>query len=210
MSSAICVLESCRGVKPSGCRFGLALPEGFAEELEALLAAAPLPEAFADLGRPLRHHERFRAALCACPNGCARPHAADLGLIAARDVAVDAAACTGCGACLGACPDGAVRLEDGVAVIDASRCLGCGLCAADCPAGAITAGLVTFRVLLGGRLGRRPKLGTELASRMDAQDVLGLAARCLAAHARHMRPGRRFGDIVSPQGQPGLPAWVWA
>lgn len=38
--------------------------------------------------------------------------------------------------------------------------------------------------------------------------VLALAKRCLETHARHMRPGLRFADIVFPGGQPGLPAWV--
>ena len=61
---------------------------------------------------------------------------------------VDPARCVGCGACLPACPFGALRLADRVAaaacpgsvrpdapvaVVDADACRGCGICAASCP-----------------------------------------------------------------------------
>jgi len=40
--------------------------------------------------------------------------------------------CTGCGACLEACSQGALRLENGRTEVDQSRCLFCGYCAAAC------------------------------------------------------------------------------
>jgi heterodisulfide reductase subunit A len=66
---------------------------------------------------------------------------------------VDAARCVGCGACVDACPFGALGLVDReaatlrpatvrpdaqVAVVDADVCRGCGICAASCPELAIT------------------------------------------------------------------------
>lgn len=50
---------------------------------------------------------------------------------------VDAARCTGCGACLRPGHCDAITVED-VAQVDPTACLGCGICVALCPTGALT------------------------------------------------------------------------
>lgn len=62
--------------------------------------------------------------------------------------------CTGCGACVAACPKDAVRVLDGVAHTDRTRCDACGLCVDECRAEArwvegrqVTAGEVADQVL---------------------------------------------------------------
>jgi electron transfer flavoprotein alpha subunit len=50
---------------------------------------------------------------------------------------IDANRCTQCGACLEACPFGALRLEGGTAVADMDRCTLCGACVTACPVEAI-------------------------------------------------------------------------
>lgn len=41
--------------------------------------------------------------------------------------------CIGLGDCAKVCPEKAIRMVDGVAVVNPSFCVGCGLCAAQCP-----------------------------------------------------------------------------
>jgi ferredoxin len=50
---------------------------------------------------------------------------------------VDSRRCNGCGACLDACPQQAITIQTGLAVINQQLCTGCGTCVEICPTGAI-------------------------------------------------------------------------
>jgi len=52
-------------------------------------------------------------------------------------VYVDSERCSGCGICIAACPNDAIRLVDGVASVDQERCRQCEVCLDACPEGAI-------------------------------------------------------------------------
>lgn len=45
--------------------------------------------------------------------------------------------CLGLGSCAKVCPQGAISIVDGVAVVNRKKCIGCGLCAKTCPKGII-------------------------------------------------------------------------
>ena len=51
---------------------------------------------------------------------------------------VDQDACVGCESCVGACPVGAIAVNDGKAAVDAGACVECGTCVSTCPVGAIS------------------------------------------------------------------------
>jgi len=48
--------------------------------------------------------------------------------------------CTGCGACVEACPVDAISIHDGKARIDSNICIECGVCESECAVGAICVG----------------------------------------------------------------------
>jgi ferredoxin len=50
---------------------------------------------------------------------------------------VDAEKCTGCEACVDACPSDAIEMKDGKAVVN-DNCIDCGVCVDECPVEAIS------------------------------------------------------------------------
>ncbi len=52
-------------------------------------------------------------------------------------VKIDNEKCMGCAACLSVCPVGAIKIENGKAVIG-EECIDCGVCISQCPVDAIT------------------------------------------------------------------------
>ncbi len=52
-------------------------------------------------------------------------------------IRIDRDICAGCGSCVGSCPNGAISLQDGKAVIS-DGCVSCGMCVTACPLDAIS------------------------------------------------------------------------
>ncbi len=50
---------------------------------------------------------------------------------------IDKEKCTGCGACVGACPVNVIKIENDKAVIS-DDCIDCGACVSQCPVEAIS------------------------------------------------------------------------
>jgi len=51
---------------------------------------------------------------------------------------VDKEKCVGCEACVGACPTGAIEMNDGKAFVKEADCIDCGACVGECPTEAIS------------------------------------------------------------------------
>ncbi len=49
----------------------------------------------------------------------------------------DSSKCLRCGMCVGICPFGALKLENGAIVVDHKKCTLCGLCVKACPVAAL-------------------------------------------------------------------------
>lgn len=154
----------------------------------------------------IRHHHQFRLAVASCPNGCTQPHIADFALIGFTRIGVSPDACTACGQCMDACAENALDLKNGIS-LDPSSCLGCAACARVCPEGALAAGEAAWRVLLGGKLGRHPRLAHELGI-FNLEDALTVLEKVVAVLVDRGRPGLRLGDLIEEMGREKFDALI--
>jgi anaerobic sulfite reductase subunit C len=191
-------LEACFG--PSGCPNRIAPgEEPLAEPLEQLLKGADLVGFLRSRGvEELKFHHEFRVTLADCPNACSQPQIKDVGIIAALYPAKADPPCTACEACVETCREQAVSLEGAAPSprVDFKRCLGCGQCIAACPSGTLSEGPKGYRILLGGKLGRHPRLARELPGLYDAQTVLQIVDACLRLYKSRNTRGERFGELI--------------
>jgi dissimilatory sulfite reductase (desulfoviridin) alpha/beta subunit len=190
-------IETCFG--SGGCPNPAVGSERLVERLEALLKAEDLLGFLkARVSGGLKFHHEFRVGVADCPNACSQPQIRDIGIIGACAPALTAAECSRCGACASACAEDAVSLEDASERprIDARRCLSCGQCVRACPTGTMAAGACGFRVQLGGRLGRHPRLARELPGIHSEEAVLDIVAACVRLYKARSLHGERFAHIL--------------
>ena len=151
----------------------------------------------------LKFHHEFRISLSDCPNACSRPQIVDIGIIGAARPVNGEANCTLCNACVDVCPDGAICLDqiNEQPLIDQNLCLLCGKCITSCPTGTIERSEKGFRVLLGGRLGRHPRLAMEVPGIQSGPQVLAIVENCLTFYKTHSKKGQRFSKILTSMDQ---------
>ena len=196
-------VETCFG--PSGCPNRLGEDDGLAGRIEAYLASLDLKSLLKErVCGPLKMHHEFRVSISDCPNGCSRPQIVDIGLLGACRPGVSGEPCSQCNGCVESCREGAIRLTPDSPVIDFAKCLACGHCLRACPTGTLVAAERGYRILVGGKLGRHPQLGRELAGIFPPDRALAVIKRCLALFCSHFDGHGRFGDIVNREGGAGL------
>jgi dissimilatory sulfite reductase (desulfoviridin) alpha/beta subunit len=192
-------VKACFG--QSGCPNRIDTGEDLSKRIEALLRAHNLKESMQGrVSGPLKPHHEFRVTLADCPNGCSRPQIVDIGLLSASLPKPGESPCSECEACLGACREGAITLAGSGPQFDWQRCLACGQCARICPTGAITQSLTGYRILLGGKLGRHPRLGRELSGIFSAETTLAIIETCLTHFKTENKQGERFGELLNRTG----------
>ncbi|NDY71855.1 sulfite reductase [Desulfobacter hydrogenophilus] len=189
-------IEACFGQE--GCPNSCVEKDTLTARLEALLLSEDLL-GFLQESVPgkLRFHHEFRISVSHCPNACSQPQIKDIGIIAAIYPRAKETLCNGCMSCVNVCKENAVALSNTpFPLIDTQACLGCGACIHACPTGCILSEKKGYRVLLGGRLGRHPRLARELPHLFTEAQVLEVVKACLTYYKKNSRAGQKFSALL--------------
>ena len=188
-------VEGCFG--RFGCPHALGSSERLLKEMEKILEEEGIEEFIKEKTKgKIKHHNQFRVALSECPNSCSKVHIADFGVQHIAKITENPELCTGCEKCLEACPDRAIKITNGKAKLDREMCLQCGECAKACPTGALSIEQKGYRVLIGGKLGRRPRLASVIAEFASEKEVLKLLKDTIHFYKQHCQSGERLGTIL--------------
>ncbi len=117
------------------------------------------------------YHHKIRISVSGCPNCCSKPQIADFGIVGYVSPAVNTDTCTVCGACRDVCPDTAITVKNAPPLFDRNKCQGCVKCREICPNGSIVLMDPGVRLLVGGKLGRHPRLA-QVIGEFDELDVV--------------------------------------
>jgi dissimilatory sulfite reductase (desulfoviridin) alpha/beta subunit len=192
-------VETCFG--PSGCPNRAVACDELPRKIEDLFSRRDFRSFLAEKVKgPLKLHHEFRVSISDCPNACSRPQIADIGLIGARRPRISPEECIQCDACVETCREGAIQLAGKWPVIDWGKCVYCGQCIAACPTRTIQEEEKGFRVQVGGKLGRHPRLAEELPGIFSEEEVLKMIERCLDHYQKRCRHGERFGEVLEKTG----------
>ena len=169
------------------------------EKIEKIFQSAHFAEFLRNqVGENLKFHHEFRITVSDCPNACSQPQIKDIGIIAAQKPMVTQNECIRCEECVEACKENAVVLPLSAEkpIIDLGLCVKCGQCIRACPTGTIDSDKTGFRVLVGGKLGRHPRLARELQGIYSEAEVLDVVRRAIDYYKAKSKNGERFAELV--------------
>ncbi|KHE93355.1 MAG: 4Fe-4S binding protein [Candidatus Scalindua rubra] len=205
-SPTMYTIEICRG-EDVECPFLIAGIKGIRQKMKDRLKEIGFSKKLISrINGKILPHQRLKIAIASCPNCCSMPQIKDFGVHVRATVSVhDDFECNGCGNCLRACKEGAIRItgmsnkqsENGkkVVTINYDRCVHCGLCAEVCPTGTIKTEKKCYRVMIGGKLGRHPRFADDLIDFADESEVLKALDVCVDALLNEKKE-KRFGELV--------------
>lgn len=201
-------IETCKGPK-QGCANRAAPDDALAADIDGVFRSRDFAVGLRALvGGTLKRRHEFSVAIADCPNACSRPQIADLGVIGAAEPCFTNEACHQCMGCLYACREGAVTHPGLLPIVNRERCVRCGTCCRVCLSGTLQVGRRGWRILLGGKLGRHPRLGTELEGIYRREGVLAAADCCIGFYLRNARAGERLGELLQRTGDEQLTACI--
>ncbi|MBW2011077.1 MAG: 4Fe-4S binding protein [Deltaproteobacteria bacterium] len=192
-------LDACFG--SDGCPNRTIRSDGLFKKIEKALEKADLLSFLRHhVGDNLKFHHEFRITMADCPNACSQPQIKDIGIIGACEPRIRDEVCSCCEACVDTCPDNAIKIDRNseMPVINDRLCMLCGRCIAVCPTGTIAENKRGFKVSLGGKLGRHPRLARALPGIFNEDEVVEIVNACLDFYKQHSRKGKRFAEILTP------------
>jgi len=202
-------IDTCFG--PEGCPNRANIGDHLMEKIDDIFRKEDLLSFLREsVNGDLKPHHEFRVTVADCPNACSQPQIKDIGIIGACIPEITDKECSLCNLCVDICREKAISIDDDrhKPAICLTLCLKCGQCMDVCPTGTIEKGKAGFRVQLGGKLGRHPRLARELPGIYADEQVIEIVNACIKFYKANSKHGERFSEIFKTADFEGLTSRV--
>ena len=181
---------ACKG---STCVYGLYDTQGLAEEIHRRFY-----EGYYNVVLP----HKFKIAVGGCPNNCAKPDLNDVGIVGQKVPEFDLEKCRGCKKCgvINNCPMNAVTMSENQINVDSSICNHCGRCLEKCPFGVANKAEERFQVYIGGKWGKKIRMGSAVSKLFTKDEVLDVVEKTILLFKQEGISGERFGETIDRLG----------
>lgn len=149
--------------------------------------------------REVKLPHKFKIAVGGCPNNCVKPNLNDIGVIGQCVPVTDLDLCRGCKKCMVeiSCPIHAAFMKDGLIEIPEETCNNCGRCTDQCPFGAVTPSEHGYRIVIGGRWGKKTAEGRPLGRVFKTEEeALDVLEKAILLFREQGNTGERFSDTI--------------
>ena len=188
-------ITACQG---GSCSHGLIDSQALARKIdERVFGRSGLPH-------------KFKIGVTGCPNACIKPQENDLGIMGIVRKVFHEELCNRCGLCVLACPiPGTLELEGDQLLYREETCVHCGACIAACPTDAWKQVGTGYVIFVGGKMGKRPRLGDRLPIKIrDEEHLLQIVDQVIEWYATQGQPRERFGVTLDRIGVDALVAYL--
>jgi dissimilatory sulfite reductase (desulfoviridin) alpha/beta subunit len=172
---------ACQGNRV--CKRGLIDCQDICAKIDELYFAEPVPH-------------KFKIAVTGCPASCMKVQENDFGIMGFAEPVLSEENCVTCGRCEKACEMSAITIDKDSPFLDMNKCVSCGLCVKICRKDALRIKEEGFRIFVGGKVGKRPRMGDELLRTEDLDLVFDILEKSVEFYRENALGGERLGDII--------------
>lgn len=177
-------IVSCKG---KVCTYGLMDTQDLCNKLHDKYFGRQLPA-------------KLKIGITGCPNNCITAPINDLGFMGQRIPKIEEDKCKGCTLCMKSCKADAITKKDKIVEINYEKCLNCGRCISACPFKAMDVEKEGVAIYLGGKFGRKYRIGNRLEDIFTIEEVEVFTDRILNNYEQNGKPSERFADYVERVG----------
>lgn len=136
-----------------------------------------------------------------CANNCDKANINDIGIMGRLLPAFDIEKCVGCGMCVRVCKENALKLVDKKIVFNEDLCVSCGDCIRACKFESAYEKQNGAEILVGGRFGRKIRIGDSLGRIFKQDEVVPVVDIILEYYIENAEQGERISSLIDRIGK---------